>query len=108
QNTILHVIKPKKKTDSDVENYLVLLTNIENKDWVFTGDIGKTTERDIINTFPQLKADILKVAHHGSDTSSDSQFVNRFEETAFISVGRDNMYNHPNDEVIDTLKDEGL
>lgn len=108
QKTIFHVLSPRKKTDSADDNSLVLLTNIGNKDWVFTGDIGKTTERDIINTFPQLKADILKVAHHGSDTSSDSQFVNRFEETAFISVGRDNMYNHPNDEVIDTLKDEGL
>src|SRR5699024_6143751 len=43
QKTIYHVLTTRKKTDAADDNYLVLLTNIANKDWVFTGDIGKTT-----------------------------------------------------------------
>ena len=53
--------------------------------------------------------DILKVGHHGSNTSTSKEFVRHFKpEVAIISVGRNNIYNHPHSDVIDTLKDENI
>lgn len=106
--TSFHVLSPAKKTDSADENSLVLFTNIGGLDWVFTGDIFKPNEKQIVKAFPNLKANVLKVGHHGSNTSSDPEFVERFDQVALISAGRNNMYGHPNDEVIETLEDAGL
>src|SRR5699024_12595831 len=44
-------------------------SHIGGKNWLFTGDIGKETERQIMNTYTHLSVDILKVGHHGSNTS---------------------------------------
>ena len=52
-----------------------------------------------------FEVDVLKVAHHGSKTSTDSKFIEKLSpEVALISVGENNRYGHPNEEVIETLR----
>ena len=81
---------------------LVLWGNVGGDNWLFTGDIEKAVEKEILQRY-DLKVDILKVAHHGSITASMEEFIAAYEiEYAFISVGKNN-YSHPHDEVIRRL-----
>lgn len=73
--------------------------------WLFTGDLDRPGELDTLQRHPSLSADVLKVGHHGSKTSSDPQFVATVKpRIALISAGRNNRYGHPNDETLVTLK----
>lgn len=86
------------------ENSLVLYTEIGGKSWLFTGDISKEEERDIMRTY-NFNVDIIKVAHHGSNTSTDPAFIEKLSpDTALIPVGKNNSYGHPTGEVIETLE----
>lgn len=73
---------------------------------MLTGDSTKKTEGIILseNTASSLKSDILKVGHHGSRTSSSSDFVSAVSPSySIISDGKDNSYGHPHKETLDTL-----
>ncbi len=77
---------------------------------VLTGDATSETEKIVSDQFSpdQLNSTILKVAHHGSKTSSLSQFVEAVSpEYALISNGKDNKYGHPHRETLDTLEEFG-
>ena len=73
--------------------------------FLFTGDISKETEDKISNIYGKnIKSDVLKVAHHGSDTSTSNKFLEDVSpEYAVIQVGENNRYGHPHEEVINTL-----
>src|SRR5699024_785096 len=102
-----HAVAPQQHGNDPNEDSLVLYSHLGGKDWLFTGDIGKNTERQILTKYPNLQFDILKVAHHGSDTSSDPSFVTQTKpEVALISVGETNTYGHPSSDVLQTLLDE--
>lgn len=104
-----YFLSPQKDKHSTNENSLVFYTTFGGKDWLFTGDIGKETEKEIITLYDQLAVDILKVAHHGSKTSTDPDFIKQIDANiALISVGKNNRYGHPANEVIETLKEEGI
>jgi competence protein ComEC len=80
---------------------LVLQVKSEGKDMLYTGDIGIEAERDIMRSMPGLKADLIKVPHHGSKSSSSDAFVSQIRpEIAIMTVGRGNPYHHPSDEVL--------
>ena len=79
---------------------------------LFTGDIEEIAEKKILETFKgkeiKLKADILKVAHHGSKTSTMEEFLNVIRpKIALIGVGNENIFGHPNEVIISRLKDFG-
>lgn len=76
------------------------------KSFLFTGDIEKTAERAILATRNiDLKADVLKLAHHGSSTSTIKEFYEAVDpEYCVILVGDDNSYNHPSDKTLETIK----
>src|SRR5699024_10435263 len=77
--------------------------------WLFTGDIGKGTEEAIVRNFSQLRIDVLKVAHHGSDTSTSEVLLAEAKpQIAWIGVGRNNRYNHPKKEVITSLEQANI
>lgn len=77
--------------------------------FLFTGDIGKSAEKNIIERNTELKTGVLKVAHHGSKTSTSGEFLEKISpEYAVISVGRDNKYGHPAEEVLDILSKYGI
>ena len=70
----------------------------------FSGDLEENTESSILESELITGVDILKVAHHGSKTSSSQAFLSRVQpETALISLGANNQFNHPSPEVIGRL-----
>ena len=75
-----------------------------NKNFLFMGDAEEENEE----TRSWLKANVLKVGHHGSATSTSQEFLNQIKpEIAVISVGQDNSYGHPDDAIIKRLKNIG-
>src|SRR5699024_4092333 len=104
-----YVLAPSRDKASTNENSLVLYTAMGGKTWLFTGDIGSGTERELINAYPELQADVLKVAHHGSSTSTDPEFLENVQpEYGLISAGENNMYGHPHKAVLDKLEKENI
>lgn len=95
----------------EVENYslnnssLVLHLGYGEIDFLFTGDVERDGEAEILRSGLELEAEILKVSHHGSKTSSQRQFLTALEpEIAVISVGEDNKFDHPSPEVLERLQ----
>lgn len=108
-NHAFTVLSPIKEAGNDNDNSLVLYTLFANKSWLFTGDIGKGIERQIMRRYPNLQVDVIKIAHHGSNTSTDHQFIQQLQPSyALISAGRNNRYGHPTPEVITTLEENGI
>lgn len=86
---------------------LVFKMDYKDKSTIFTGDIEEKGEKYIVNKYKNLKTDILKVAHHGSATSSTKEFINALKpEYAIICVGNNN-YGHPKEEILNRLQSMG-
>jgi len=84
-------------------NSVVCKLNYMNTSILFTGDIEAIAEKELLNIYSnnELEADILKVAHHGSKTSSIQEFVNIVNpKISIIGVGKNNKFNHPSNEII--------
>ena len=80
---------------------IVIQMKFDNLTYLFTGD----AEEEIEQKLEVGKVNILKVGHHGSDTSSSQSFLEKIApEVAIISVGKDNSYGHPSEVVLDRLK----
>ena len=93
--------------NSDDENAqsLVLGFNFMELKFLIMGDAPIAIEEKIIEEYPHLDCDILKVGHHGSDTSTCNKFLETVTPSeAVISVGKNNKYGHPKDKVINLLK----
>jgi competence protein ComEC len=98
----------KNNHDNDNDNSAVLYFSFIGKKWLFTGDISSTIEKELIVNYPDLDVDILKVAHHGSDTATSLSFIKKITpKEAVISVGK-NKYGHPNSSVIRILQQCGV
>ena len=83
---------------------LVLGFNILNKDFLVMGDAPTYVERRIIQNENSVPCDILRVGHHGSNTSTCEEWIKFITpEEAVISVGKGNKFGHPNKEVLDVL-----
>lgn len=88
---------------------LVLKVTLTGKTFLLTGDAPKEVEKKIIADHPELRCDILKVGHHGSNTSTDGAFLDLLKpKEAIISCGGKNSYGHPHQEVIYELKKRGI
>ena len=90
-------------------NSLVCKLNYKNYSMLFTGDIEAIAEKTILKKYSKnlniLKSDILKVAHHGSKTSSITEFIEKIKpKYAIIGVGEDNKFGHPSDSTIQNLE----
>lgn len=71
---------------------------------LFTGDIEEVAEKEILKLDKNLKSTVLKVAHHGSKTSSITEFLKQVSpKIAVIGVGKNNNFGHPSDDVLDRL-----
>lgn len=100
--TVLHPEKDYKDTN---ENSLVLYTNFNQIQGMLTGDIGVESEKYIVSKIKPLEIDFLKTAHHGSNTSTGDIFLERVQpKVALISVGANNRYGHPHEDVLERLK----
>ena len=84
---------------------LVLGFSILNKDFLVMGDAPTYVEKEIIKNEISVPCDILRVGHHGSNTSTCEEWIKYISpEEAIISVGKNNLFGHPNKEVINVLK----
>jgi competence protein ComEC len=101
---------PKERTGYDPnDNSVVLRISYGTIDFLMAGDLDNAGEDTLIKTGYPLDAEILKVGHHGSSSSTSSSFLARVHpETAIISVGADNPYGHPHAETLDHLKQSGV
>ena len=86
---------------------IVLKINFGNNSFLFTGDTTSVVEEKILNR--DIKADVLKVAHHGSRYSSSDEFIKKVNpQYAVISCGKNNDYGHPHKETIRRLKNNKI
>ena len=77
--------------------------------YLFMGDASTSAEAALLDAYDGLPCDILKLGHHGSDTSSSLRFLHAMKpQLALISVGHDNRYGHPSPSVLASLEQEGI
>ena len=89
----------KDENDSSIISYFTY----DHLKYLFMGDASKQIEKQLLDTY-DLKADVIKVGHHGSNTSSDVAFLDSLDcKIALISAGYKNKYNHPRVETLKTL-----
>ena len=89
----------KDENDSSIISYFTY----DHLKYLFMGDASKQIEKQLLDTY-DLKADVIKVGHHGSNTSSDAAFLDSLDcKIALISAGYKNKYNHPSVETLKTL-----
>ena len=102
---ILYFLNTREYNDEN-NNSSVIYLIYNNIKFLFMGDSGIDRENDIIKKYNLDNIDILKVGHHGSNTSSSKYFIDKINpKYSIISVGKNNWYGHPNDEVLNNLKD---
>ena len=105
----LQILAPVHDDYSDLNNFSIVcrLVHGENS-FLFTGDIERAAENDILNSGEYIRSDVLKVGHHGSTSSSTADFIEAVSpKYAVICVGKDNSYGHPKQAVIDRLTKYG-
>ena len=94
----------KEGTTEENDKSLVIGFNICNKDFMVMGDAPSYIEKEIISHTNKIKCDILKVGHHGSNTSTCEDWIKYLSPSeAVISCGKNNRYGHPNKEVLSVL-----
>lgn len=104
--TALHPSSLTGELNEDSLSFHVAFNDIS---FMFTGDAGKTEEEQIMNRDLLLQADYLQLGHHGSDTSSSSDYIDAVEPTeAIYSAGEDNKYGHPDQEVVSLFEEKGI
>lgn len=100
------VLGPRKEYEETNDTSIVLRVDYGETSFLFTGDMESTAEKDLLDAGCDLDATVLKVGHHGSSTSSSYVFLREvMPEYAVISVGENNSYGHPNEEVMSRLYD---
>lgn len=105
----LEILAPVGEYD-DLNNYSVVTRFVNgNNRFLLTGDIEKEAEEDILDSEAIINADVIKVAHHGSSTSSKKSFLKRVNaQYAVIEVGAPNDYNHPHPDTLKRLFNLGI
>lgn len=105
-NTSCIMLSPNKTNYKDINNYsCTLKVSYKNSTFLFTGDIEKLSEQELLHKGSSLKSQVLKVPHHGSNSSTSQEFLNSVSpQVSVISCGAYNSYGHPSKETIDKLK----
>lgn len=100
---VLHVGKDKRDLN---DTSIVLKLTYKNASYLFMGDATSSVEKDILDK--DIKSDVLKVGHHGSQYSSTISFLKKASpKYAIIEVGKNNSYNHPKEVTLKKLEDLG-
>lgn len=104
-NINLAVLAPSYIQEENNLNSIVFRLDYKNKSFLFTGDAEASNELNIINSYELNDIDFLKVGHHGSSSSTTSEFVEEVSpDVAVISCGYKNQYGHPHKSTLDTLE----
>ena len=107
-DAVVEVLGPVKSYAETNDTSLILRVTYGDTRFLFTGDMEIPAETDLVESGADLKADVLKVGHHGSDTSTGYRFLREVMPThAIVSVGEGNSYGHPNEKTLSLLSDAG-
>ncbi|NCC86263.1 MAG: MBL fold metallo-hydrolase [Clostridia bacterium] len=99
------VLSPSQQSKNLNNMSVVIKLSYKNTDFLFMGDAEQEIEQELIEKGYDISADVLKIGHHGSETSSTEIFLKSVKPSfAIISCGEDNSYNHPNINVLKTLE----
>ncbi|MDS0527561.1 MBL fold metallo-hydrolase [Clostridium sp. SHJSY1] len=104
------ILAPNSNSYDNANNYsIVIRVEYKNNSFLFTGDAQAVSESEILKNGLTLKSDVLKIGHHGSNTSTSTNFLNAVNpKYAVISVGLNNSYGHPADSTINKLTNKGI
>lgn len=98
------VLNPSYIQENKNLNSIAINLSYINMDFLFTGDCEESNEVDMINSYNLENVDFLKIAHHGSSSSSSDKFIKETSpDIAVISCGYKNQYGHPHKSTLDTL-----
>ena len=102
----VQILGPQKNYDDPNDTSIVMKVTYGETSFLFTGDAERTAEADILDAGYDLSSTVLKVGHHGSDTSTSYPFLREImPEYAVIQVGKDNSYGHPTEDTLSRLRD---
>ncbi len=106
ENFEVEIIAPTKTTYQKLNNYsAVIKITYKDHTFLFMGDAEEESEKQLKQ---DIKADVIKIGHHGSATSTSEEFIKKVNPSyAIISVGKNNRYNHPNELILNRLKEIG-
>ncbi|MGN2339855.1 ComEC/Rec2 family competence protein [Clostridium cagae] len=109
-NATLQFLAPNGSKYEDMNNYsIVCKLKYGNTSYLFTGDAESLSEGEILAKQLDISADVLKLGHHGSHSSTSQAFLNKINPRyAIVSCGKDNDYGHPHQETIDKLNKKGI
>ena len=105
----LEILGPVDETSNYNDMSVVLKAKYKETAFLFTGDLEKTGEEALERAGADLSADVLKVGHHGSSTSTSAGFLSAVSpRAAVISCGANNEFGHPHKEILSLLEDAGV
>ncbi|MBZ9693313.1 ComEC/Rec2 family competence protein [Clostridium sp. M14] len=104
-NATLQFLAPNSATYQDLNNYsIVCKLKYGNTSYLFTGDAESLSEGEILAKQLDISADVLKLGHHGSHSSTSQSFLDKVNpKYAIVSCGKENDYGHPHQETIGKL-----
>lgn len=103
------ILGPNGNEQKQNNRSIIILTKLGGVSWLLTGDLEMEGEEKLLQEYPNLDIDILKIAHHGSKTSTGENFLHKLTPSiALISVGEQNRFHHPHPDVIKRLKNRGI
>ncbi|EGT3617385.1 MBL fold metallo-hydrolase [Clostridium perfringens] len=110
KDTKVQVYSPVKTDYEELNNYSpVMKISYGKNSFMFTGDAETLVEQEVLNEHKDLKADVLKLGHHGSHSSTSEPFLKAVNPSiAIVSCGKDNKYGHPHKETMSSLKKAGV
>lgn len=98
-----YLLLPERISKDENDSSIISYFTYDHLNYLFMGDASKEIEKQLMDTY-DLKADVIKVGHHGSNTSSDAAFLDSLDcKIALISAGYKNKYDHPSTETLKTL-----
>ncbi|MBW9153043.1 ComEC/Rec2 family competence protein [Clostridium estertheticum] len=104
------ILAPNSTGYEDLNNFsIVIRLTFGNNSFIFDGDAEGASENEMLSKGIDISADVLKVGHHGSSSSTTQAFLDKVNpKYAIISVGKDNSYGHPHKSTMDKLKAKGV
>lgn len=108
-NASFRFLGPLEDSESLNDMSLIMFLQYGHTSFLFTGDMELEEENSLLNHGAVPEADVLKIGHHGSDSSSSYFFLRTVKpKYAVISVGAENIYGHPHEALLSRLNDAGV
>lgn len=109
-NAVIQVVAPNRQDYTEENNLsLILKVTYGEISYLLCGDAEIESEYDMVENGLDITADVIKIGHHGSDTSTSQMLLKTVQpQYAVISVGKDNPYGHPSDNILNRLTEYGI